>query len=182
MKKLLLLIAIITIGCGSRKSQVSKIEEKKSETTEVKTKEVETAETKTYTNTKVYIKTETNEKTGVVTKTKTIKPVDPKQESEYKGQKFKNAEIHETETTNISDKKTTTNDNTVINKKEAENKRKEAETELKKKEESERLEKLKNTERKFSLLDLLWLLLLIPIFLGCRYLYLQAKKKKELLT
>jgi len=162
MKKLLLLIAIITISCGSRKSQVSKVEEKKSETTEIKTADNTTTKTETITDTK----------TDEVTEVETIEPIDNSKPFIVDGKTYTNTKVVKAKTKRLNNSNKKEVETVNNNVKKSENKRIDSVV----------VKKDKVTDRTFNLWQLLWLLLLIPIFLGCRYLYLQAKKKKELLT
>jgi len=161
MKKLILLIAIITIGCGSRKSNVSKVEEKKVEA--IQTVETDNSTTKT--------EMVTDTKTDEVTEIETIEPIDNTKPFIVDGKTYTNTKVVKAKTKRLSNS----------NKKEVEivnNDKNKSET---KRVESVLVKKDKVTERTFNFWQLLWLLLLIPIFLGCRYLYLEAKKKKDLI-
>jgi len=162
MKKLLLLIAIITIGCGSRKSTVSKVEEKKSETTEIKTTDNSTTKTETITDTK----------TDEVTEIETIEPIDNTKPFIVDGKTYTNTKVVKAKTKRLKTDKVNTN--TIAN-----NNVKKSET---KQTESKINNKNAVRERTFNLWQLCWLLLLIPIFLGCRYLYLHNKKKIDLIV
>jgi len=150
MKKLLLLIAIITISCGSRKSQVSKVEEKKVEAIQTVEKDNSIIKTESFVDTK----------TDEVTEIETIEPIDNSKPFIVDGKTYTNTKVVKAKTKRLKTDKVNTN--VVVNNdiKRSENKRVESKTDI------------KNAvrERTFNLWQLLWLLLLIPIFLGIRYL------------
>lgn len=199
MKKLLLLTALLLISCGSRKSEVLKSETKKN--TEIKEAENQTKTTDSKEVAKVEEKNEANvkenskveeqknvEKTETTTTT-TIKPIDKTKTSFVKDSKGKVWELTNAELTEIVTN-ATLKDNSKItseyekelkasqirefnylrNIKEKESKIKTLESKIKTFEEN----KNKKTDRKFSILDLWWVLLLIGM------IYLGWKKRNEL--
>jgi len=103
--KLIILSALLLIGCGTRKTELTKTDVTSKEVTTEKTTEKETTETKVDTNIKEVIETKVDTEKNVVTETKTIKPIDATKKSIYKGFEFENAEINETKTTDLSKEK-----------------------------------------------------------------------------
>lgn len=170
-----LIIAIIAIlsltSCGtSRKVAKSETKEKLqiaiSDTNSTKIEEKK----ETSTNVKEVTTVTTDVNTNKVTETKTIKPIDATKKSSYKGVDFENAEINESKTVDLSTEKT-------VSLKEYEQREKVLEERLEwilygyeqiailEREKSE-----KKTERTVSYYWLFWLLLIIPIWLGYKYL------------
>ena len=160
MKKLLLLTALLLISCGSRKSEVSK--------------QVENAEIKKETKTEILVNKE--EEVNEITTTKVDKQ-ETKQANVITEIEVVEKEGVKTTKTKITDLSNENKiDNTII-----ENQLKELKTEnLQYLETISELEKVakelreKKTDRKFSILDLWWVLLLIVM------IYLGWKKRKEL--
>ena len=166
MTKYIFILLLLT-SCASRKTNTEKLKEvQKIEVTEVVT-EKETTETKTDTNIKEVIETKVDTEKNIVTETKTIRPIDPNKESIFKDLVFKNAEIKETKTTDLSKEKKVSiaEYNKAVSIAEKAIKEAKKLTELN----AELRKELKNkeTEKTYSLWNLLWLLLLIPIY----YLY-----------
>ncbi len=167
-KTILLLTAIVLCSCGaSRKVAKSETKEKLqiaiSDTTSTKIEEKK----ETSINVKEVINITTDVNTNKVTETKTIKPIDATKKSSYKGVDFENAEINESKTVDLSNEKT-------VSLKEYEQREKVLDERLELintlNEQIATLEKensSKETERTFSYW---WLLLLIPIWLGYKYL------------
>ena len=166
MTKYIFILLLLT-SCASRKTNTEKLKEvQKIEVTEVVT-EKETTETKTDTNIKEVIETKVDTEKNIVTETKTIRPIDPNKEIIFKDLVFKNAEIKETKTTDLSKEKKVSiaEYNKAVSIAEKAIKEAKKLTELN----AELRKELKNkeTEKTYSLWNLLWLLLLIPIY----YLY-----------
>ncbi len=177
-----LIIAIIAIlsltSCGTRKVAKSETKEKLqiaiSDTTATKIEEKK----ETSINVKEVTNITTDVNTNKVTETKTIKPIDATKKSSYKGVYFENAEINESKTVDLSNEKTGSLKEYEQIEKILEE-RLELISELNtqiatlEKENSE-----KKTERTASYLWLFWLLLIIPIWLGYRFIknyYLNVK-------
>lgn len=163
MKKYLLLLLILT-SCASRKTNAEKVkEEVKIEMSEVVT-EKETTETKTDVNIKVDTKTKVDTEKNVVTETKTIKPIDATKKSNYKGIEFENAEINETKTTDLSKEKFVSLKDYELLMKDTEKAIKIAERLNKENIQLKTEIKNKETEKTYSWWNLLWFLLIIPIY------------------
>jgi len=164
---IVLFIVLFFCSCSSRKTQTEKIKEvQKIEISEV-VKEKQTTETKVYTNIKEVTEIKVDKEKNIVTETKTIKPIDATKKSNYKGIEFENAEINETKTTDLSKEKYVSikdfSKAIII----AEKAIKEAERLTKLNAELKKELKNKKTEKTYSWWNVLWLLLLIPIY----YLY-----------
>jgi len=159
-----LLLLLFMTSCGSRKTNVEKVkEEVKIETSEVVT-EKETTETKTDVNIKVDTETKVDTEKNVVTETKTIKPIDATKKSNYKGIEFENAEINETKTTDLSKEKFVSISKYQLLQKQLKEALKIAEKVNKQNIELINERKNKQTEKTYSYWNLLWFLLIIPIY------------------
>ncbi len=157
-KTLILLSTILLISCGSRKSttQTEKVNLKTETQTEFKENE----------NTKITIDTEINKETNEVTEIETIEPIDATKPSFYSGREFKNTKITKRKTNVLSKDKSKVNQVVKNDKKVVKNERVKAKAVVK--------TKSKQTERKTSILDYWWLLLLLL------FVYVGWKKRKEL--
>jgi hypothetical protein len=154
--KLILLSTILLISCSSRKSttQTDKVDLK----VETETKVKETDNTKTKTD--VVIDKETNE----VTEIETIEPIDNTKPSFYNGKTFTNSKITKRKTNVLSKEKNKANQVVENDKKVVKKERVNAKVDVK--------TKSKQTERKTSILDYWWLLLLLVL------VYIGYKKRK----
>lgn len=165
MKKILIILVVFLLySCSSRKTSTEKVKEvQKIESNETIT-DKENKETKIDTNIKEVIETKVDTEKNIVTETKTIKPIDATKKSNYKGIEFENAEINETKTTDLSKEKKVS----IAEYNKAVSIAEKAIKEAKRLKElnAELVKELKNkqTEKKFSFWNLLWLLLLIPIY------------------
>ena len=164
--RLFFVVLLIALGCScsSRKTSTEKVKEvQKIESNETITDKSK-IETKTDTNIKEVIETKVDTEKNIVTETKTIKPIDATKKSNYKGIEFENAEINETKTIDLSKEKKVS----IAEYNKAVSIAEKAIKEAKRLKElnAELVKELKNkkTEKTFSFWNLLWLLLLIPIY------------------
>lgn len=168
MKKYLLLLLLIT-SCASRKTNTEKVKEvQKIETSEVVT-EKQTTETKTDTNIKVDTETKVDTEKNVVTDITEITPQDNSKPSIIKlpnGQTIDitNAKYRNEKTTDLSKEKTISISKYQLLQKQLENKVKEYEKLFKENTELKKDTKNKQTEKTYSWWNLLWFLLIIPIY------------------
>jgi cobalamin biosynthesis Mg chelatase CobN len=175
--KLILLSAVLLIGCGTRKTNQTK--------TNVYTKDVITdntkTETKTDTNTKVTNNTETNKETGEVTETETLEPIDNTKPATYvdengKSQSLNNTKKTKTKTTRKTNEKNKSNVITTERKKVAETIKKDVKTKSKAKVQV----KQKATEsNKGNFWNWIILILLIIAFGYCFWWSRKIVKDKE---
>jgi len=149
-KTITLLTALLLIGCGSRKSSVTKLEEKKTETIQ----KVETD------NSIIKTETITDTKTDEVTEIETIEPIDNTKPFIVDGKSYTNTKVVKSKTKRLNTDNSKVNTNVVNDKNKSENKRTQSVV----------VKKDKVTDRTMSLWWLLWFLLLIPIWFGYKEL------------
>jgi len=173
--KLILLSALLLIGCGgTRKTQQTKTDVTTKEDKTEKVTEKETIETKVDTNIKEVTETKVDTEKNVVTETKTIRPIDPNKESIFKDLVFKNAEINETKTTDLSKEKTILVSKHELLQKAFENKAKEVSKLFKENKELKARLKDKATEsNKGNFWNWIWL---IVILIGVTWFVLWSRK------